>query len=69
MLTERVESQTVNKEQNENYYNLIKSSKEKTGVIIVFNTSFNLGGDPLVETLDNAVHNLAKSDVEYSYLS
>jgi len=60
--------QTVNKEQNENYYNLIKKFKEKTGVPIVFNTSFNLGGDPLVETLDNAVHTLAKSDVEYLYL-
>ena len=34
----------------------------------MFNTSFNLGGDPLVETLDNAVHTLAKSDVEYLYL-
>jgi carbamoyltransferase len=60
--------QTVNKEQNENYYNLIKAYKKKTGVPMVFNTSFNLGGDPLVETLDNAVATLAKSDVEYLYL-
>jgi carbamoyltransferase len=34
----------------------------------VFNTSFNLGGEPLVETLDDAVRTLAKSDVEYLYL-
>ena len=60
--------QTVNEEQNKNYYNLIKIFKEKTGCPIVFNTSFNLGGDPLVETLDNAVSTLAKSDVEYLYL-
>jgi len=60
--------QTVNKTQNENYYNLIKAYKEKTGIPMVFNTSFNLGGDPLVETLDNAVSTLAKSDVEYLYL-
>jgi carbamoyltransferase len=60
--------QTVNEEQNKNYYNLIKIFKEKTGCPIVFNTSFNLGGDPLVETLDNAVYTLAKSDIEYLYL-
>jgi carbamoyltransferase len=35
---------------------------------MVFNTSFNLGGEPLVETLDDAVRTLAKSDVEYLYL-
>jgi len=60
--------QTVNKEQNPHYYDLIKKFKEKTGCPIVFNTSFNLGGDPLVETLDHAVSTLAKSDVEYLYL-
>ena len=60
--------QTVNEKQNKNYYNLIKAFKEKTGVPMVFNTSFNLGGDPLVETLDDAVRTLAKSDVEYLYL-
>ena len=60
--------QTVNEKQNKNYYDLIKAFKEKTGVPMVFNTSFNLGGDPLVETLDDAVRTLAKSDVEYLYL-
>jgi len=60
--------QTVNQEQNPHYYDLIKAFKEKTGCPIIFNTSFNLGGDPLVETLDNAVSTLAKSDVEYLYL-
>jgi carbamoyltransferase len=60
--------QTVNKEQNPHYYDLIKAFKEKTGCPIIFNTSFNLGGDPLVETLDHAIATLAKSDVEYLYL-
>ena len=35
---------------------------------IVFNTSFNLGGEPLVETLDDAVRTLQNSDIEYLYL-
>jgi carbamoyltransferase len=60
--------QTVNREQNPHYYDIIKAFKERTGVPIVFNTSFNLGGEPLVETLDDACRTLADSDIEYLYL-
>ena len=60
--------QTVTEEQNPLYHRLIKEFKEKTGVPIVFNTSFNLGGDPLVETIDDAIHTLVNSDIEYLYL-
>jgi len=60
--------QTVTEEQNPLYYKLIKEFKEKTGVPIVFNTSFNLGGEPLVETIDDAIHTLVNSDIEYLYL-
>jgi carbamoyltransferase len=60
--------QTVTKEQNEHYYNLINAFNEKTGTPILFNTSFNLGGDPLVETLDDAVDTLRKSEIEYLFL-
>jgi carbamoyltransferase len=60
--------QTVTEEQNKHYYNLIKAFKEETGIPILFNTSFNLGGDPLVETLDDAIDTLVRSDIEYLYL-
>jgi carbamoyltransferase len=60
--------QTVKREQNPHYYDLIKELYEQTGVPIVFNTSFNLGGEPLVETLDDAFRTLANSDIEYLYL-
>jgi len=60
--------QTVTEEQNKHYYDLIKAFYNRTGVPIVFNTSFNLGGDPLVETLDDAIETLARSDIEYLYL-
>ena len=39
-----------------------------SGVPIIFNTSFNLGGEPLVETLDDAVRTLYNSEMEYCYL-
>jgi carbamoyltransferase len=60
--------QTVNRDQNPHYYDIIKTFKERTGTPIVFNTSFNLGGEPLVETLDDACRTLAESDIEYLYL-
>jgi len=60
--------QTVNREQNPHYYDIIKAFKERTGVPIVFNTSFNLGGEPLVETLEDALWTLQQSEIEYLYL-
>tara|TARA_B000000609_G_scaffold120026_1_gene93980 strand:- start:3308 stop:4528 length:1221 start_codon:yes stop_codon:yes gene_type:complete len=60
--------QSVKKEDNELYYRLIKKFHEMTECPIVFNTSFNLGGEPLVETLDDAVRTLQNSDIEYLYL-
>lgn len=50
------------------YYELIKEFKKETGIPILFNTSFNLGGEPLVETLDDAVRTLEHSQIEYLYL-
>jgi len=60
--------QTVTAEQNQHYYNLIKEFYDTTGCPIIFNTSFNLGGDPLVETLFDAIETLQKSKIEYLYL-
>jgi carbamoyltransferase len=60
--------QTVTEDQNKNYYDLINCFYETTGCPIIFNTSFNLGGEPLVETLDDAIRTLSTSKVEYLYL-
>ena len=51
--------QTVTEEQNPNYYNLIKGFYERTGVPIIFNTSFNLGGESIVETVYDAIDTLS----------
>jgi len=42
--------QTVYKNTNEKYYNLINKFKEKTGCPVVVNTSFNVRGEPIVNT-------------------
>jgi carbamoyltransferase len=60
--------QTLTKEQNEYYYNLIDCFYKRTGVPILLNTSFNLAGNPLVQTLNHAIHTLKNSDIEYLYL-
>ena len=60
--------QTVTEDVNRHYYGLIKEFYGRTGCPIIFNTSFNLGGEPLVETLDDALRTLANSDIEYLYL-
>lgn len=60
--------QTLTKDQNENYYNLIEEFYKLTGVPIVFNTSFNLAGDTIAETMDDALRTLRYSEIEYLYL-
>jgi len=60
--------QTVSKEDNPIYHRIISKFKEETGVPIIFNTSFNLGGEPLVETLEDCLWTLQQSDIQYLYL-
>ena len=60
--------QTVTEEVNRHYYGLIQEFHKQTGCPIIFNTSFNLGGEPLVETLDDALRTLANSAIQYLYL-
>ena len=60
--------QTLTEDENEHYYKLIDAFEQLSGVPILFNTSFNLGGDPLVETIGDALHTLKSSKIEYMYL-
>lgn len=60
--------QTVTESENKEYYNLISEFHKLTQVPILFNTSFNLAGDPLVETLYDAFAALEKSRINYLYI-
>jgi carbamoyltransferase len=46
--------QTVSKKINTKYYNLISKFKEKTGCPVLINTSFNVRGEPIVNTPEEA---------------
>jgi carbamoyltransferase len=61
--------QTVKENQNKYLYNILKEFYKITGVPILMNTSFNLAGDPIVETPENAIDTLRKSKLEYLYFA
>ena len=60
--------QTVSKKNNLHYYNLIKAFKKTTKVPILINTSLNLPGEVLVETMQDLKDLFDKSLLNYIYL-
>ncbi len=60
--------QTVNREQNINFYNIIKAFHKLTGVPCVLNTSFNDAGEPLVETPLDALLCFLKTKIDFLIL-
>ena len=60
--------QTVTREQNKNYYDLISGFNDITGVPVIFNTSFNLGGEPLVETIYDAIDTCNRCEINHLYI-
>ena len=57
--------QTVSKETNKCYYDLISKFKEKTGCPIIVNTSFNVRGEPIVNTPKDAFNCFMGTDLDY----
>ena len=47
--------QTVSKEFNPHFYQIIKKFHELTGVPVILNTSFNVAREPIVETPEDAI--------------
>lgn len=60
--------QTVTRNQNQNYYDLINAFYKITGVPILFDTSLNLAGEPIVHSLEEAIRVLQNSEIKYLYL-
>ncbi len=59
--------QTVN-ESNGEYYSLIRKFEELTGIPVVLNTSFNGPGEPVVETVEQAIGLLLSTDIDTLYV-
>lgn len=59
-----VRPQIVEKERNPGYYNLIKAFEKKTGIGGVLNTSFNLHGDAIVLSPEDAVYTMDNSSLD-----
>ena len=56
--------QTVSKESNKLYYNLINEFYKITGVPVIINTSMNVMGEPIVNTLEQAYSMIVKTDMD-----
>jgi carbamoyltransferase len=60
--------QTVTREANGRFYDLIRKFYERTGVPIVLNTSFNVMGMPIVETPEDALQCMLSTGIDYCVL-
>jgi carbamoyltransferase len=56
--------QTVFRSQSPRYYRLIERFGQATGVPVLLNTSFNLRGEPIVNTPANAFNTFSKSEMD-----
>ena len=57
--------QTVTKNTNKSYFDLITKFKEKTGCPVIVNTSFNVRGEPIVNTPTDAFNCFMGTELDY----
>ena len=57
--------QTVNQNTNKRYYDLISKFKEKTSCPVIVNTSFNVRGEPIVNTPTDAFNCFMGTELDY----
>lgn len=57
--------QTVTKKDNGNYFDILNSFYEITGVPVLLNTSFNINREPIVETPDDALICAFGTSIDY----
>lgn len=57
--------QTVHKETNERLWKLLSAFKDLTGYSVLVNTSFNVRGEPIVNTPEDAYRCFMRTDMDY----
>jgi carbamoyltransferase len=60
--------QTVNRQDNPRYHDLIEKFKEKTGCPVIINTSFNVRGEPIVCSPEDAYTCFMRTQMDYLVL-
>ena len=60
--------QTVSRDTNPNYYDLIKEFENQTGCGVIVNTSFNVRGEPIVCTPADAYRCFMRTHIDYLVL-
>lgn len=60
--------QTVHKETNPRYYDLIRHFEALTGCAVLVNTSFNVRGEPIVRTPEDAYRCFMRTEMDYLVL-
>ena len=61
--------QTIKREQNKDYYDIISEFKKLTNVGGILNTSLNLHGEPIVCNANDALNTFVESDLDYLLLN
>lgn len=57
--------QTVHKNTNPRYYNLLKTFKDRNGLGVLVNTSFNERGEPIVCNAEDAYRSFMRTGIDY----
>ena len=60
--------QTVDREYNPKFYNLINEFFKLTEIPIILNTSFNIQGEPIVSSVEDAIKNFYLSGLDKMYI-
>jgi carbamoyltransferase len=60
--------QTVTRETNPGYYDLIRAFEERTGCAVLINTSFNVRGEPIVCTPEDAYRCFMRTHIDFLVL-
>ena len=60
--------QTVNRKTNKKFYDLIYKFYNKTGIPVLLNTSFNIQGEPIVCSVEDAIKNFYLSGLDELYI-
>ena len=60
--------QTVTRDTNANYYDIIAEFERLTGCAVIVNTSFNVRGEPIVCTPEDAYRCFMRTNIDYLVL-